>query len=238
VKNEINLKFLLNIKTMKNIFKLSSYLLFATMLSVGFSGCSDPCDDAVCLNGAICDDGDCLCINGYTGTNCEIPPVVDPCANVTCQNGGTCVNGDCVCADGYAGADCSNEVSPASMRITRITVTSFTNSGWDTFPASSPDIFVKVGTGSSCSSNLYNFSSSFYQDAYPGPEYHFVPSSPIVISGPTSPIAICLYDEDISGDDFMSGVYFNPYENGNNFPATRNISTSGFSCTVHFTYYW
>lgn len=223
---------------MKNLIKRSSYLLLATVLSVGFSGCTDPCDDAVCLNGATCIDGDCHCVNGFTGTNCEIPPVTDPCEGITCENGGSCVNGDCVCAEGYTGADCSNEVTPSSMRITRIVVTNFTNSGWDTFPASSPDIYVTVGTGSNCSTNLYDFGNSFYQDAYPGPDYTFTPNSPIVISNPTSPIAICLYDEDISGDDYMAGVYLNPYEDGANFPATRDISGSGFSCTVHLTYFW
>ena len=52
---------------MKNLLKLS---FFAALFLV-FS-CADPCDDIVCENGAACDDGTCLCENGYEGDNCEI----------------------------------------------------------------------------------------------------------------------------------------------------------------------
>lgn len=162
----------------------------------------------------------------------------DPCAGVTCLNGGTCVNGSCNCTTGYTGSNCGTEVTPSSMRITKIVVTDFENSGWDTFPASSPDIFINVRTGTSCSPSGGLYTSSYYQDAYPGPNYDFIPSSPIVITNPTAPIAICLYDDDVSGEDFMIGVNFTPYQNGNNFPSSRNLSISGLSCTVYFTYYW
>jgi len=36
-----------------------------------FTNCSDPCDDVNCQNGSTCDDGTCLCVEGYIGTNCE-----------------------------------------------------------------------------------------------------------------------------------------------------------------------
>ena len=160
----------------------------------------------------------------------------DPCAGVVCLNGGTCVNGSCNCLTGYTGSNCGTEVTPSSMRITKITVTDFINDGWDVFPASSPDIKITVGLGASCSNGLY--ASGYYQDAYPGPNYDFIPTTPIVISNPTAVIAICLYDDDLSGDEFMAGVQFEPYESGEDFPAIRTLTVSGLTCKVYYTYYW
>lgn len=316
----------------------SRILMFFAIAFMGIAGCSDPCDDAVCLNGATCDDGDCICALGFSGTNCETAvdpctqvtcdagqvcqggecytlPVAnftitgngcmascsilfsnnstdatsyswnfgdgsnsteanptheyqnggsytvtltatnlygsalanqsvliqsenDPCEGVTCLNGGTCVNGSCNCDDGYTGPNCGSEVTPSSMRITKIVVTEFLNDGWDTFPASSPDIYVTLRTGSSCSGGSLLYTSNYYQDAYPGPNYDFVPSAPINISSPTSPIAICLYDDDVSGPEAMGGIYFNPYESGSDFPAMRTISAGDITYKVYFTYYW
>ena len=51
---------------MKNILKLS----FLAGLFLVFS-CTDPCEDVVCENGGTCDEGTCLCAEGYEGDNCE-----------------------------------------------------------------------------------------------------------------------------------------------------------------------
>jgi len=57
-------------------------------------GCKkDKCKDAVCLNGATCDDGDCICPLGFTGDHCET--AVDPCSQLTCDAGQVCQNGEC-----------------------------------------------------------------------------------------------------------------------------------------------
>ena len=70
----------------------------------------DPCENVNCQNGGTCGgNGVCMCVNGFSGTNCEVPP--DPCENVNCQNGGTCGgNGVCMCVNGFSGTNC--EVPP------------------------------------------------------------------------------------------------------------------------------
>ncbi|XP_063969437.1 uncharacterized protein LOC129282010 isoform X3 [Lytechinus pictus] len=75
----------------------------------------NPCFPNNCLNGGMCipeDDGtfQCVCVNGYTGFLCTIPP--DPCNSLPCSNGGTCSRiGQstyflCNCPVGYSGATC------------------------------------------------------------------------------------------------------------------------------------
>lgn len=52
---------------MKNII-LFLFLFFTFLLS----NCGDSCDDADCLHDGFCESGDCVCIERYTGENCEL----------------------------------------------------------------------------------------------------------------------------------------------------------------------
>ncbi len=97
--------------------KLKAYSLMAVLcclLATVITSCSkdDPCDAVACLNGGACANGQCVCPQGYSGVNCEIPP--DPCANVSCLNGGTCVNGNCNCPPGFSGANCETSTDPCA----------------------------------------------------------------------------------------------------------------------------
>ena len=50
-----------------------------------------PCrNNATCLN--IGKDGDfiCSCLEGFTGSKCEVKQNDSPCVTVVCQNGGKC----------------------------------------------------------------------------------------------------------------------------------------------------
>ncbi|MDA0912213.1 MAG: FISUMP domain-containing protein [Bacteroidetes bacterium] len=46
-------------------------LLMIIGLLVILCSCSDPCQEAVCLNGSVCVDGTCLCQEGYAGERCD-----------------------------------------------------------------------------------------------------------------------------------------------------------------------
>lgn len=47
---------------------LAPLFLFLTLL---LGSCSDDCDDVNCLNGGRCEEGDCLCLDGYVGDECQ-----------------------------------------------------------------------------------------------------------------------------------------------------------------------
>lgn len=84
-------------------------LLFATvLLSIIFSTCKrDSCKLILCQNGE-CNDGVCMCEEGWKGENCEI--IDDPCLNVPCLNG-SCDNGECDCDAGFEGSDCGTSIN-------------------------------------------------------------------------------------------------------------------------------
>ena len=60
-----------------------------------------------------CNAGTCLCLDGYTGTHCEILP--DRCqfpVAVDCGHHGSCAAGVCTCIDGYTGSRCELRPDP------------------------------------------------------------------------------------------------------------------------------
>lgn len=52
--------------------RLTSILvLFTLAMGLYFlNSCQDPCKDVECLNGGVCEDGECICAEGYEGENC------------------------------------------------------------------------------------------------------------------------------------------------------------------------
>lgn len=91
-------------------------MLLAAMAALVLSACNmNQCQEVNCLNGGACNDGTCICPEGYTGEYCE-NEVVDPCDNVGCLNGGVCVDGSCVCPNGYEGPNCEIETRQKFIR--------------------------------------------------------------------------------------------------------------------------
>ncbi|XP_037922140.1 protein crumbs isoform X2 [Hermetia illucens] len=78
--------------------------------------CDLPCHSSPCQNNGTCrnkgDNYECLCTEGWTGTNCEQD--IDECASLpTCGNG-ICINNKgsfrCYCEPGYTGVRCDTDV--------------------------------------------------------------------------------------------------------------------------------
>lgn len=206
---------------LKTISSITTVFVFAALLN----GCQqDPCEDTICLNGGVCVDGDCECINGYTGVNCGTPPLVDPCEGITCLNGGTCANGSCVCAEGYTGANCSQQVTPTAIRITSIRVDQFPpldgGDDWDGAfcGGANPDLFVTLDDGQG-----EFFTSGMYTDAIPGNTYTFSNGLPTQTYNVNGNFAVRLYDNDTGGcapSDYMGGLQGSIYSSNNGFPSS------------------
>lgn len=183
----------------------------------------DPCESVTCLNGGTCDNGNCDCPDGYSGTNCE---TYDACYNVTCLNGGVCINGDCDCADGYSGPSCADQITPSRIRISKIDVTRFPatetgGGGWDL--TSGPDIYVVLFKG-----DVNVWTSPIYYENASQTSYSFEINPPYDISSPNDQYTIRLYDWDSSdADDYMGGIIFYPYNSNNGFPSVLDIDASG-----------
>ena len=50
---------------------MKHFILFFGLAFLSLTACNDACDDITCQNSAACDDGTCLCTEGYEGTLCE-----------------------------------------------------------------------------------------------------------------------------------------------------------------------
>ena len=65
------------------------------------------CNNA-CQNGGTCVENSCVCLPGFTDSNCST--IVDNCIQQPCQNGGTCTNGigsyNCTCPPDVTDSNC------------------------------------------------------------------------------------------------------------------------------------
>ena len=163
----------------------------------------------------------------FSISNCTKTIQDDLCQGIICENGGDCVNGDCVCPEGYEGADCSQETAPSKIKISNIKLKSFpttdTNgAGWDLF--SGADVYVEIAKNDNVlftTGYVTDLTGSYTYDA----SFEF--------SDPKATYSIRVYDyDDSSGDDWMGGISFTPYLNGQDFPSTINVTCGG--CVVSF----
>ena len=46
--------------------------IFSIITTISFSCKPDKCKTTNCANGGTCNDGNCICMTGYSGTSCEI----------------------------------------------------------------------------------------------------------------------------------------------------------------------
>ncbi|GAB4261720.1 MAG: hypothetical protein Kow0027_29260 [Saprospiraceae bacterium] len=129
-------------------------------------------------------------------------------------------------------------MTPSKIRVTNIRVTKFpatdNGAGWDL--TSGPDIYVTM----SYNGSLIYDSPSFYQNADPSQVYDFMPNSNLNLTNPTDTYEIDLYDfDDLDADDFMGGIQFVPYQDGNHFPSKLIIDAGGkvaFELSVVYTF--
>ncbi len=176
-------------------------------------------------------------IVAFLGCSSDSSDNSNSCTPIPCYNGGTS-NADCGCdcPYGYEGINCSIQKVPTSILITKIRVLQFpnktlSNSSWD-LAGNAPDITIKLQKGIKPFELLYE-SPSFFPDAVSNSAtaYNFIPSIPIDITDINSPYIISILDYDqsdaiVSEDDYMGGIIFDIYKQGNNFPATITVKNT------------
>lgn len=190
-------------------------LLFLFLISLNACKKTDKCEGKACANGGTCQEGVCVCPTGFEGANCE----TKNCAATNCLNGGVCNSGICDCPPGYIGENCQTEISPASVKITRVDVIRFpgndNGAGWDL--TSGPDIYPKIIRGST----VYYESPTAEYDANYNNDYLFNINPAAQIANPTLTYTIELWDYDqTDSDDYMGGLTFQFYNSGYGFPGT------------------
>ena len=178
------------------------------------------------------------------GCSKDDTPTSTPCVPITCLNGGVSTpNCGCTCPTGYTGNNCGTQITPSSIKITKIRVKKFpdTDNGnwWDTLPNSDADIYVTLVN---TSSQIIYTSGRFTDATGLGTIfYDFTPSTPITITNVTSALSIKLYDyENIGADTLMTFLIFNPYTSTGGFPTTLTKSSANgdFICEISLQYVW
>lgn len=163
----------------------------------------------------------------------------DNCDILICQNAGQCNDGVCDCAMGYTSGNCSEQITPSSIKITKIKVLRFPSRNiagqtWDS--NNGPDIFVALGFDNDL---IYEHPTAF-DNASPLLSYEFIPIQDLIISNITERYSLNLFDkDDQEPHDFMGGIEFSPYTNTNNFPKIITVDAGGsvaFEVSVEYSF--
>jgi hypothetical protein len=173
------------------------------------------------------------------------------CEPIPCYNGGIS-NSDCGCDCplGYEGINCSIQKKPIAIYITKIKVLQFpnknlSNGSWDS-SGDAPDITIKLTSGIKPFDVLFE-SPNFFPDAVSNSTsaYNFIPSAPIEINSIDNPLILSILDYDLadnnpSEDDYMGGIGFFIYNQGDNFPASITIKNTEAQLMfeLYLSYQW
>lgn len=210
--------------------------LLSLLVFLAFAACKkeDKCENVICLNGGTCDNGTCICINGFSGQLCETAP--DPCAGITCLNGGTCANGVCNCPTGYTGGNCSQQQTPEYVEITAVNLNQFIPQSWD-IDGSGPDVYFKIFLNGT---QLFENSANRVNNVSNGTvtTWNLPASTNLNLYEPTSQYVIEFYDwESFGADTKMASLYFTPYWDNNGFPSELIYNEINCStCDAYFSF--
>eukprot|EP00299_Pterocystis_sp_00344_P016449 c8259_g1_i1.p1 GENE.c8259_g1_i1~~c8259_g1_i1.p1 ORF type:complete len:583 (-),score=125.93 c8259_g1_i1:35-1783(-) len=67
---------------------------------------SPGCEELDCGSHGVCEEGSCLCVENYSGSNCT-ESIFDTCPSQCSGRGVNCVQSKCVCSPGYGGPSCN-----------------------------------------------------------------------------------------------------------------------------------
>lgn len=142
------------------------------VLILAFGGCSDDaCNLSGCENGGILSiDCECVCPEGFTGTQCETSTCI-----LACENGGS-VNSDCECncPDGFTGTNCEECVGKCGAFEQGDYVIS-NSGGWQAndYEIDLPNGYVLTGLGFNSSATLVLKGRELLENCTLGEEFEF-----------------------------------------------------------------
>ena len=167
---------------------------------------------------------------GYIG--CSSDSSSDSYEIIACQNGGTFIDCNCNCLQGYWDNDCSVQITPKSIKITKVTIRLFpaldeNNETWDTpLPTTEdvqPDLYFQFIKSPS---NIIYDSPTYFENANVANNHVFTLQTPIIVTDLSNPYTISLWDYDsASDDDLMAAQSFFIYENDNDFLQQLQFTT-------------
>lgn len=145
------------------------------------------------------------------------------------------------CDKGFTGKNCDQEIVPSKIQVTRLEVSTLpaldlNGSTWDPL-GGKPDVYLKIVDQSS---NVVIYTSGTVQDHNLNlGVYSDMSSSNILMNHPTGKYTVEAWDyDDLDADDFMGGIEFTPYHEGERFPSQINLSCQGCNTSwkLDFTY--
>lgn len=177
-------------------------------------------------------------------SSCKKEEALNPCKDVSCPENQYCSYGECVCLSGFVGVDCDSQLTPTSIQITKVRLTSFpplkpNGSSWDWIStANSADVYFVL---------IDNNGHEFYRCRRQQDQlYNEVTSwdlanEQVYIPSPYNKCTILLRDEDVlnASDDDMGSIAFSAYSSTAGFPATLYINDgSAISFELDLKYTW
>lgn len=167
-----------------------SYLFIICSLLFA-SSCADECEDVVCYNGGVCEDGKCACPSSYSGENCQ----------------------DAVNASS-TGNPCGEGVSFVKIELLDFPVGNSNGGNWDNSDCDGiePDIYLIIMDNSGAV-----FQSEVINNCIANTPYEFNIGVPFCADDPYSTFVVRLFDQDNSGsctsDQYMAGIQGKLYDN-------------------------
>lgn len=224
--------------------KNANFILFSSifLLLILLTSCKDDCESLVCLNGGACQNGTCICPEGFSGVNCENNELI--CGTGACVNGGVCNNEVCECPQGFTGTFCETPITPQKIFIERVRVLNFPeNNGsytWD-------DTGVYETTGTEADLKLVVMinntiileENEIFWDALPGNIYTFTTGFPIEVSSSyfNSVYDFYIYDKDNAPViEFIETINFTPSAETLGLPQKITKSSNGLVVELELSY--
>lgn len=165
---------------------------------------------------------------------------LNPCYDTNCLEGEYCLDGACIETANQTSLSFIDPPVPNKVFITGLVINKFPlikSSGqtWDSgsLPNSAPDLLISVKQGSFV---------TLWENTAPYTNTNQLPlvinlTSPIEITQVKALTSINFYDFDSNTfSDFMGGIFFTPYGNGNNYPDKVILNNTLIIIELDLTY--